>query len=50
VLRSELAKAKASHGNSEHEHQLESIRAMLRDREPKLEEVLAEAMKIERGM
>jgi len=29
--------------------QLETIKALLREREPKLEELLAEAMKIERA-
>lgn len=43
------ASQRASNNSSQDLEQLESIRALLREREPKLEELLSEAMKVERA-
>ena len=43
------ASQRASNNSSQDLEQLESIRALLREREPKLEELLGEAMKVERA-
>ena len=43
------ASQRAANHSSQDLEQLESIRALLREREPKLEELLSEAMKVERA-